>query len=42
MIEGRGFGKLEKQWSRRKARNLTEIIESKQQGDWKNHGHLDK
>lgn len=38
MIEGREFGKLNKQWSRKKARNFTEIIESKQHKDWENHG----
>ena len=30
-------GKFYKQWSWRKARNLTEIIKSKQQKDQKNH-----
>ena len=33
MMEGREFDKLYKQWSWRKARNLTEIIKSKQQKD---------
>ena len=37
MMEGKGFGKFYKQWSWRKARNLTEIIKSKQQKDQKNH-----
>lgn len=30
MIAGREFGELEKQWCRREARNLTEIMESEQ------------
>jgi hypothetical protein len=41
-IGGRRLGNLEKQWSRGEAENLTELIESKQQRDWKKHEYLDK